>query len=409
MKCGLLGEKLGHSYSPAIHAMLADYEYRLYEKAPGELEDFILRGEWDGLNVTIPYKKAVTAFCTELSDTARRCGSVNTLRRLPGGGIRGENTDADGFSYLLRSLGFDPAGKKAVILGSGGAAATVRAVLEEKGAGQVVTVSRRGEENYERLSRHADARLVVNATPVGMFPHNGAAAASLALFPRCEAAADLIYNPARSALLMEAERLGIPCRNGLGMLAAQAVRSCELFLGAAFPDGEAARIERALSRQMQNIVLIGMPGCGKSTVGRLLAAETGREFCESDALVEREAALPIPEIFRREGEEGFRRRETAALSALGRLSGRVIDTGGGCVTRGENYPLLHQNGVIVRLERELGSLPREGRPISLRSDLRELYERRRPSYERFADFTVQNDGAPEDAVRAILEALGYAR
>ena len=405
MKCGLLGEKLGHSYSPVIHAMLADYEYRLYEKTPAELADFIRRGEWDGLNVTIPYKKAVMPLCTELSDTARRCGSVNTLRRLPDGGIRGENTDADGFAFLLRSLGFSPAGKKAVIFGSGGAAATVRAVLEEKGAGQIVTVSRHGTDNYENLARHADAQLVVNATPVGMFPHNGAAAASLALFPRCEAAADLIYNPARSALLMEAEELGIPCRNGLGMLAAQAVRSCELFLRTAVPDGAAARIERELARQMQNIVLIGMPGCGKSTVGRLLAGETGREFCASDALVECGASLPIPEIFRREGEEGFRRRETAALTALGRLSGRVIDTGGGCVTRDENYPLLHQNGVIVWLRRDLDRLPKEGRPISLRSDLCELYERRRPSYERFADFSVSNDGTPEQTVRAIRDML----
>ena len=405
MNCGLLGEKLGHSYSPAIHAMLADYDYRLYEKSPGELADFILRGGWDGLNVTIPYKKAVMPYCTELSGTARRCGSVNTLLRLPGGAIRGENTDAYGFSYLLQSLGFDPAGKKCVIFGSGGAAATVRAVLAEKGAGEIVTVSRSGEDNYGNLARHADAAFVVNATPAGMFPHNGGAAASLAPFTRCEAVADLIYNPARTALLMEAERLGIPCANGLGMLAAQAKRSAELFLGTDIPDGEIARIEEKLSREMQNIVLIGMPGCGKSTVGKLLAEALGREFCESDALVEREAALSIPEIFRREGEAGFRKRETAALAELGKLSGAVIATGGGCVTRQENYPLLHQNGVIVRLQRQLDRLPREGRPISLQSDIGELYERRRPFYERFADLSISNDGTPEETVRAIMDKL----
>ena len=405
MNCGLLGEKLGHSYSPAIHAMLADYDYRLYEKTPGELEDFLLRGGWDGLNVTIPYKKAVMPYCAELSDTARRCGSVNTLLRLPGGAIRGENTDAYGFSYLLQSLGFDPAGKKCVIFGSGGAAATVRAVLAEKGAGEIVTVSRSGEDNYGNLARHADAAFVVNATPAGMFPHNGGAAASLAPFTRCEAVADLIYNPARTALLMEAERLGIPCANGLGMLAAQAKRSAELFLGTDIPDGEIARIEEKLSREMRNIVLIGMPGCGKSTVGKLLAETLGREFCESDALVEREAALSIPEIFRREGEAGFRKRETAALAELGRLSGAVIATGGGCVTREENYPLLHQNGVIVRLQRRLDRLPREGRPLSLQSDIGELYERRRLYYERFADFSISNDGTPEETVRAIMDKL----
>ena len=405
MNCGLLGEKLGHSYSPAIHAMLADYDYRLYEKAPGELADYLLRGGWDGLNVTIPYKKAVMPYCAELSDTARRCGSVNTLLRLPGEAIRGENTDAYGFSYLLQSLGFDPAGKKCVIFGSGGAAATVRAVLAEKGAGEIVTVSRSGEDNYENLARHADAAFVVNATPAGMFPHNGGAAASLAPFTRCEAVADLIYNPARTALLMEAEDLGIPCANGLGMLAAQAKHSAELFLGTDIPDGEIVRIEEKLSREMRNIVLIGMPGCGKSTVGKLLAEALGREFCESDALVEREAALSIPEIVRREGEAGFRKRETAALAELGRLSGAVIATGGGCVTREENYPLLHQNGVIVRLQRRLDKLPREGRPISLQSDIGELYERRRPFYERFADLSISNDGTPEETVRAIMDKL----
>ena len=405
MNCGLLGEKLGHSYSPAIHAMLADYEYRLYEKSPDELEDFLLRGDWDRLNVTIPYKKAVMPYCTELSETARRCGSVNTLLRLPGGAIRGENTDAYGFSYLLQSLGFDPAGKKCVIFGSGGAAATVRAVLAEKGAGEIVTVSRSGADSYDNLSRRRDAAFVVNATPAGMYPHNGLSAASLAPFTRCEAVADLIYNPARTALLMEAEALGIPCVNGLGMLVAQAKRSCELFLGAAIPDGEIARIEEKLFREMQNIVLIGMPGCGKSTVGKLLAEALGREFCESDALVERDAALSIPEIFRREGEDGFRRRESAALAELGKLSGAVIATGGGCVTRRENYPLLHQNGTIVLLRRELRKLPKEGRPISLASDLAELYEQRRPFYERFADLSVPNDGAPEETLRAIIEKL----
>ena len=405
MKCGLLGERLGHSYSPAIHALLADYEYRLYEKSREELEAFILRGGWDGLNVTIPYKKAVMPYCTELSDAARRCGSVNTLLRLPGGGIRGENTDADGFAYLLRELDFDPTGKKAVIFGSGGAAATVRAVLEMRGAKEIITVSRRGADNYGNLSHHWDAQLVVNATPVGMFPENGGNVCSLAPFSRCEAAADLIYNPARSALLMEVEALGLPHVNGLGMLVAQAKRSAEIFLGKTLPDAEIGRIEEKLSREMQNIVLIGMPGCGKSTVGPLLAAALGREYHESDELVGRGAALTIPEIFSREGEAGFRARETEALRALGKLSGAVVSTGGGCVTRGENYPLLHQNAVIVWLRRELGKLPKEGRPISLTTDPGELYERRRPLYERFCDLSVSNDGTPEQTVRAIIEKL----
>lgn len=405
MKCGLLGEKLGHSYSPAIHAILADYEYLLYEKKPSDLESFLLHGDWDGLNVTIPYKKTVMPFCTELTETAKRCGSVNTLLRLSGGGIRGENTDAYGFAYLLRSLCFDPAGKKAVIFGSGGAAAMVRTVLEDYGADEIVMVSRNGAVTYDDLSRHAGAQLVVNATPAGMFPHNGESAASLDFFPNCEAVADLIYNPARSALLIQAEELGIPYRNGLGMLVAQAKRSAELFLGTPIEDEKIPDIEKELSNKARNIVLIGMPGCGKSTIGRALASALGREFRESDVFVETAAKCPIPEIFLREGEAGFRKRETEALSELGKLSGAVIATGGGCVTREENYPLLHQNGVIIWLQRDLSKLPRDGRPISLTTDLGELYGRRRLLYEKFADHVIINGASPEETVSAIINIL----
>ena len=404
-KCGLVGEKLGHSYSPAIHAMLADYEYRLYEKTPEELDRFIRSGDWDALNVTIPYKKSVLPWCDELSDTARRIGSVNTLVRRPDGTLWGDNTDAFGFRLMLRRAGIDPAGKKALVFGSGGASVMACAVLEELGAGSVTVVSRRGEDNYDNLSRHYDAQILVNATPVGMFPHNGAAVCSIRPFTRCEGVADVVYNPARTALLLEAEALGIPHINGLYMLVAQAKRSAEQFLGEAIDDGEIDRIERALSLEMQNIILVGMPGSGKSTIAKLLAEALGRECREADAEIELAAGMPIPEIFARGGEDSFRALETETLAALGKLSGKVIATGGGCVTRGENYPLLHQNGRIVWLQRETAKLPKEGRPISLKSDLGELCERRRPLYERFADCTVSNDGSPEETVAQILERI----
>ena len=405
MKCGLLGEKLGHSYSPQIHAELADYEYKLYEKAPDEVEDFVRRGDWHGLNVTIPYKKTVIPFCDELSETARAIGSVNTLLKRPDGTIFGDNTDAFGFETLLtQTLKADISGWKALVLGTGGASVTVCAMLRKRGA-QVVPISRSGKDNYTNLEWHRDAKLLVNTTPVGMYPKNGASLVDLGVFPKLEAVLDVVYNPARTALLLQAEKHGIPCAGGLTMLVAQAKRSAEIFLAHALPDGEIARITRQLARQMQNVILIGMPGSGKSTVGRLLAEKLGRPLLEADKELEKGAGMSIPVIFANEGEAGFRKRETRILSDLGKQSGTVISTGGGCVTREENYPLLHQNGVIVWIRRDLNCLAREGRPLSLNADLSAMYAVRAPLYEHFADFTVENDGNAEDTVNSILEVL----
>jgi shikimate dehydrogenase len=405
MKCGLLGEKLGHSYSPQIHAELADYEYKLYEKAPDEVEDFVRRGDWHGLNVTIPYKKTVIPFCDELSETARAIGSVNTLLKRPDGTIFGDNTDAFGFETLLtQTLKADISGWKALVLGTGGASVTVCAMLRKRGA-QVVPISRSGKDNYTNLEWHRDAKLLVNTTPVGMYPKNGASLVDLGVFPKLEAVLDVVYNPARTALLLQAEKRGIPCAGGLTMLVAQAKRSAEIFLSHALPDGEIARITRQLARQMQNVILIGMPGSGKSTVGRLLAEKLGRPLLEADKELEKAAGMSIPVIFANEGEAGFRKRETRILSDLGKQSGTVISTGGGCVTREENYPLLHQNGVIVWIRRDLNCLAREGRPLSLNADLSAMYAVRAPLYERFADFAVDNDGNAEDTVNLILEVL----
>ena len=405
MKCGLLGEKLGHSYSPQIHAALADYEYRLYEKAPDEVEDFVKNGDWHGLNVTIPYKKTVIPFCDELSETAAAIGSVNTLKRRSDGTIFGDNTDAFGFETLLtQTVQGSIKGQKALVLGTGGASVTVCAVLRRHGA-EVVTISRSGENNYENLDRHADARLLVNTTPVGMYPKNGVSPVDLAAFPKLACVLDVVYNPARTALLLQAEKLRIPHAGGLTMLVAQAKRSSEIFLGNTLPDGEIARITKLLSDSMQNIILVGMPGCGKSTVGALLAERLGRPLLEADAELVKTAGMSIPAIFENESEPGFRRRETATLSELGKKSGAVISTGGGCVTRQENYPLLHQNGTIIWLRRDLDKLAREGRPLSLGADLAAMYAVREPLYARFADFTVDNTGTPEETVDAILEVL----
>lgn len=405
LKCGLIGEKLGHSYSPAIHAQLTDYEYKLYELTPSQLPEFVKNGAWDGMNVTIPYKKTVLPLCDELSDRARRIGSVNTLVRRADGSIYGDNTDAYGFEALVRRSGIAVKGKKVLVLGSGGASVAIIAVLEDLGAGSITVISRGGEDNYDNISRHADADVIVNTTPVGMYPKTGVAAVELSRFPNCSGVLDVIYNPARTELMLQAERLGIPCAGGLYMLVAQAKRSSELFCGAEYEDSVIDRITAKLQNQMRNIVVIGMPGSGKSTVAAALGARLDRPVYEADAIIAEKAGMSIPEIFAKEGEEGFRRLETQTLTELGKLSGAVISTGGGCVTRGENYPLLHQNGNIVCLERDIDKLPKDGRPISQRSDLRELYQKRQPMYKSFADMTVDNNGALEDTLRRICEAF----
>lgn len=405
LRCGLLGRKLGHSYSPQIHGKLASYRYELYEREPEELEDFLLLGDWQGLNVTIPYKKAVLSFCDSLSDCAREIGSVNTLLRRADGSLFGDNTDAYGFSFLLRQSGVDPAGKKALVLGSGGASVMVCWSLRRLGAREVTVISRRGENHYGNLARHTDTELIVNTTPVGMYPNNGESPLDLRLFPRCSGVLDLVYNPARTALLLQAEQLGIPHAGGLRMLVAQAKRSAEIFTGSSIPDSRIGEISRELSREMENVVLIGMPGCGKSSLARLLGERLGRPVLEADEEICRAAGMSIPEIFAKEGEEGFRQRETAVLRELGKRSGCILATGGGCVTREENYPLLHQNGRIIWRKRALALLSKTGRPLSQSRDLGELYAERAPLYARFADFVIEETDTLEEAAEKILEVL----
>jgi len=401
MRCGLLGKKLGHSYSPEIHAQLGDYTYRLFEKSEEQLPEFLRSGSWDGLNVTIPYKKTVLPFCSSLSEAARRTGSVNTLVRRAGG-IFGDNTDVAGFRALAGSSGLAFAGKKALVLGSGGASAAVCAALSDLGA-ECRVISRSGEDNYNNLDRHRDARFIVNATPLGMYPENGLSPLDLSLFGSCEGVFDVVYNPARTALLLQAERLGIPGWNGLTMLVAQAERSSRDFTGHGSDADAVARITGLLERKMRNIALIGMPGCGKSTLARLLGASTGREVLDADGLIVQRAGVSIPEIFETEGEPGFRLRETAVLAELGKASGKIIATGGGCVTREENYPLLHQNSLLLWIRRDTASLPLDGRPLSQRGDLAAMAAVREPLYRRFADAVIDNNASPEEALRQILE------
>ena len=404
MKCGLLGRKLGHSYSPLIHKFLADYDYDLFEKEPEDLEDFLKNGDFSGLNVTIPYKKSVIPYLSELSPIAEKLGAVNTVLRRPDGSLIGHNTDYFGFRSMVSKSGLSPAGKKVLVLGSGGASNTAVAVLKEMGA-NVVVVSRNGENHYANLQLHSDAAVLVNTTPVGMYPDVGVSPVCLDVFPNLEGVLDVIYNPARTQLLLDAESRGLAAMNGLWMLVAQAKESAEWFSGSSISDERIEQIHRILKTKMENIILIGMPGCGKSTVASILAKKTGRKAVDADVEITKRAGKSIPELFAESGEEGFRAIETQVLGELGKQSGLIIATGGGCVTKAENYPILHQNGTVFRLERAIDALPTDGRPLSQKGQLSELYRVRKPLYDRFADHTIDNNGDPEAAAEAIIQIL----
>ena len=397
MECGLLGRKLGHSYSPQIHALLGAYSYRLIEMEPEAVGPFLKAGAFTGLNVTIPYKKTAIPYLDALSPEARRLGAVNTILRREGRLI-GHNTDYFGFRWLVEKSGLQLAGKKALVLGSGGASNTASAVLEELGA-RVVVISRTGENNYHNLSRHADAAVIVNATPVGMYPNTGISPLDLGQFANLEGVLDAVYNPARTQILLDAERRGLTAVNGLWMLVAQAKESAQWFTGKPISDDVIAPIHRALRQQMENILLVGMPGCGKTTVGQQLAQELGKKFVDADQALEETTGWKITDILPSQGEAAFRALETQTLADLGKQSGLVIATGGGCVTREENYDLLHQNGTVFWLTRQLNKLPTQGRPLS--RDLGQMYARREPMYRRFADAAVSNDGTVEQTVREI--------
>lgn len=409
-KYGLLGRKLGHSFSPEIHRMLGQwsepYDYGIFEVEPENLEAFIREGQWSGLNVTIPYKTDVMKWCDEISPEAQRIGAVNTLVRR-GNKIYGYNTDYTGFRRTVEMSGARIEGEKCIVLGSGGASKTVVLVLKDLGAREVVVVSRDGKTgcDYKGLSAHYDATVMVNTTPVGMYPNTGKSAAYPGTFPRLEWAFDLIYNPLRTNFLCQAKKSDIEPVNGLKMLVAQARASAELFLGREIAEEALERIEAALRNEKENLVLIGMPGCGKSTVGQVLAARLGRKLIDMDERIVAQAGMSIPDIFAAGGEDGFRRIEMAVAESLRHETGAVIACGGGVVTREENYYALAENGRIIFLNRPIDVLPTDGRPISQSVPLARLYQQRLPLYQSWADLEVENQGVTVDEVaEQILKA-----
>ena len=430
---GLLGEKLGHSFSPQIHAKLGNSDYGLFAVPKEALDAFMTRREFSGINVTIPYKKAVIPYLSEISERARKIGSVNTIVKRGDGSLSGDNTDYAGLLYAAGKAGISFSGKKVLILGSGGTSLTAQAAAQDHGAREVVVVSRNGNVTYNDLSQHADAEIIVNTTPVGMYPNNGEQLISLSAFPHCCGVIDVIYNPFCTALLQEAEARGIPHTNGLPMLVAQAKYASDLFFagqqpkvsqgstltgaadgafGAAAlftPEAEIDRITAELYGELSNVVLIGMPSSGKSCIGRLLSERLGKSFIDLDQMIEARFQKRIPEIFAAEGEAGFREKEALCAKEAGKERGAVIAAGGGTVLREENVRALRQNGSMVFIERELSALSTEGRPLSKDAEtLRRMYEVRLPIYQRCADISLRNDGTPEECAEEIVRLLRKA-
>ena len=399
---GCIGEHLPHSFSKEIHGQIGGYAYELKELTPEELPAFMAARSFRGINVTIPYKQAVIPFLDEIDETARAIGAVNTVVNR-NGKLYGFNTDLDGLTRLIRRIGLDLAGKKVLIPGTGGTSRTAAFAAEKLGAREIHKISRTGRDGsltYEEALRdHADAEIILNTTPCGMYPEPDAQPLPLEPFHRLEGVADVIYNPLRTRLVLDARSRGIPAEGGLYMLVSQAVRASEHFLDTAYPDGLTDRIYERILRQKENIVLIGMPGSGKSAVGRILAGKTGRSLADTDQLVTEKAGKPIPDIFRENGEPAFRDLESEIIRALSKQGGQIISTGGGAVLRPENVNTLRQNGRLFWLDRDPEALvPTDDRPLADTAEkMKQLYRVREPIYRAAADEIIPVTGTPENA------------
>ena len=406
-KTGLIGNPLGHSWSPQIHAMLGDYAYTLMPMEEEAVAPFLAARDFDAINVTIPYKKTVMPYLDTISDEARRIGSVNTVVKDENGLLHGYNTDYAGFCFMLDRKGISLRGKKVVILGSGGASVTARCVANDRGASSVVVISRTGEDNYGNLERHRNADVLINTTPVGMFPKNGESPVSPDSFPALSAVVDMIYNPERTALILDAEERGIPCTSGLPMLVAQAARASELFTGDPISPEQVEEVFEAVGRSMRNVILIGMPGCGKSTLGSRLAEKLNRPFVDLDEEIVKAAGKSIPDIFREDGEGAFRDLETSVLRSFTKQSGLILATGGGAVIRAENRRLFRENGRTLLLTRPLSDLAKDGRPLSQAHTAEALWSARRAYYLSAAEVTVESAPTPEETLDRALAALEF--
>ncbi|MDO4742705.1 MAG: shikimate kinase [bacterium] len=405
-KYGLIGQHLSHSLSPGIHKLFCDYEYKLYPMEKEEVPRFLGNKNFDGINVTIPYKLEAAKYCDHISREVEKIGSVNTIKVMPDKSLRGFNTDYYGFLYLLKRNGFVIKGKKCLVLGSGGASLTVTTVLTDLGALETVVISRNGADNYENISKHYDAQVIINTTPVGMYPNNLECLIELDCFKNCDTVVDLIYNPVRTKLLLDAKRLNIAHDNGLAMLVAQAKQACEIFTGKKIDEHKIEDGIKEIKKSITNIVLVGMPGVGKTTLSKLLAERLHREVIDTDKQIEEKQATDIETIFKEHGEKFFRALETTEVKEAGKRLSVIISTGGGVVKSDDNYAPLSQNGVIVFLNSDPDRLDMRGRPLSKdRETLRKMYLERFPLYQSFCDVQVEVDRNPEITLARLLEVL----
>lgn len=411
MRYGLIGEKLGHSFSKEIHGLLGDYEYCPKELKPEELEEFLKKREFAGINVTIPYKEAVIPYLDEVEPAARAIGAVNTVV-CKNGRLVGSNTDFYGMKSLLEREKISLEGRRVYILGTGGTSKTAFAVAKDGGARKICKVSRtphgEGEISYEELYARREApEILLNTTPVGMFPKEEGMAADPEQFPNLAGVLDVIYHPLRTDFVCKAQKIGVPAAGGLYMLVAQAAKAAELFFEDPSFLEKTERVYRTVLERKENLVLVGMPACGKTTVGRLLSEATGREFADSDRSFEERQGRPIADYFRTEGESAFRREESRILKELSDSGGRIIATGGGAILREENRRCLKRNGLLIYLERPLEELLcTSDRPLSKSPEaLEKMYRERKPLYEGAADLRIPVGETPEQTVKRILKAL----
>ena len=406
MDYGLIGKKLVHSHSPWIHRSLFGYDYRLTELNENELDHFFTERNFKGVNVTIPYKEKAMAYCDSLSDAAKKIGCVNTVIKREDGTLYGCNTDYAGLEYLAERTGITFEGKKVLILGSGGTSKTAQTLAADKGALRVTVVSRNGSINYGNILDYSDSDIIINTTPVGMYPNTDKSMINLTDFPNCIGVLDVIYNPLRTNLILQAHDRGIRCSGGLPMLVAQARYAGELFSGI---NSSAAKVEEtlaALEQHLTNLVLIGMPGSGKSRLGAITALAMKREMHDTDEFIEQNEGRSIPQIFSDSGESYFRSLEAEAVKQLSMLQGVIISTGGGAPLSAKNVRMLRQNGFIVWIKRDTEKLPTENRPLSGSLDaMKEMYKYRQRFYEAASDAVIDNSSAPEDAASKISDAF----